>query len=145
MATLPPTDRRSDVSQDLRLALLVAVLLFVGSGVSLEDDFNISLTGMDSWAGLLHPYGLALLLAASLPLTFRRVAPLLVLTLTVAASLTYQALGQRPEPLPVGVLIALYTVAVMRRPLVATTAAAAYVVTLVVGIVSGWAPLTGSC
>jgi signal transduction histidine kinase len=142
MATLPPTDRRSDVSQDLRLALLVAVLLFVGSGVSLEDDFNISLTGTDSWAELLHPYGLALLLAASLPLTFRRVAPLPVLALTVAASLAYQALGQRPEPLPVGVLIALYTVAVMRRPLVATTAAAAYVVTLVVGIVSGWAPLT---
>ena len=88
------------------------------------------------------PYALLLVLAGSLPLTFRRFAPLPVLALTVAASLAYQALGQRPEPLPVAVLVALYTVAVLRRPLIASLAAAAYVVAFTLGALTGWAPLT---
>jgi signal transduction histidine kinase len=142
MATLSPADRRSAVSQDLRLALLVAVLLLVGSGVSLEDDFSISVTQVDGGPGLLRPAGLVLVLAGSLPLTFRRLAPLPVLALTGAASLAYQALGQRPEPLPLGVLIAIYTVAVMRRPLVASSAAAAYVIAVTLGALTRWAPLS---
>jgi signal transduction histidine kinase len=142
MATLSPADRRFGVSQDLPLAVLVAVLLLVGSGVSLEDDFSISLTELDGGPGLFRPAGLVLVLAGSLPLMFRRLAPLPVLAVTAAASLAYQALGQRPEPLPIGVLVAIYTVAVMRRPLVASSAAAAYVVAVTVGAVTGWAPLT---
>ena len=45
----------------------------------------------------------------------------------MTASLAYQALGLRPEPLPVGVLVAIYTVAVLRRPFIASLAASAYV------------------
>jgi signal transduction histidine kinase len=142
MASSPPSDVRRVLSQDLRLALLVALLLVVGSGVSLEDDFNISLTTGDDWSTLPGPYALLLVLAGSLPLTFRRIAPMSVLALTVGASLCYQALGQRPEPLPVGVLVAMYTVAVVRRPFIASLAAAGYVLAFTVGAVTGWAPLT---
>ena len=122
-----------------RLALLVALLLLVGSGVSLEDDFNLSVTSSD-WSSLPGPYALLLVLAGSLPLTFRRTAPAGA-GATVAASLAYQALGQRPEPLPVAVLVAIYTVAVLRRPFIASLAAAAYVA-FAVEALTGWAPLT---
>jgi signal transduction histidine kinase len=142
MATLPHADVRYVLSQDFRLALLVALLLMVGSGVSLEDDFNLSVNPSQDGSVLPGPYGLLLVLVGSLPLTFRRLAPLSVLALTVLASLAYQAVGQPPEPLPVGVLVALYTVAVLRRPLVASLAAAAYVATFSLGAMTGWAPLT---
>jgi signal transduction histidine kinase len=140
MATAPQSDVRHVLAQDFRLALLVALLLVVGSGVSLEDDFNLSVTAAGNV--LPGPYALLLALVGSLPLTFRRLAPLSVLALTVTASLAYQALGQRPEPLPIGVLVAIYTVAVLRRPLVASLAAAAYVLAFALGALSGWAPLS---
>lgn len=140
MATLPQSDARYVLSQDLRLALLVALLMVVGSGVSLEDDFNLTVTAAGSV--LPGPYAMLLVLAGSLPLAFRRFAPLTVLVLTVSASLAYQALGQRPEPLPISVLVALYTVAVLWRPLVASLAAAAYVLAFCLGALSGLAPLT---
>ena len=142
MDTTPPAEVRDAPSRDLPLALLVALLLVVGSGVSLEDDFSVSVTAGDSWSLLPSPYALLLVLAGSLPLAFRRFAPLPVLALTVAASLAYQALGERPEPLPVAVLVAVYTVAVLRRPLIAGLATAAYVVAFTVGALTGWAPLT---
>ena len=140
MVTLPQSDARYVLSHDFRLALLVALLMVVGSGVSLEDDFNLSVTAAGSV--LPGPYALLLALVGSLPLTFRRFAPLSVLVLTVSASLAYQALGQRPEPLPISVLVAIYTVAVLWRPLVASLAAAAYVLAFALGALSGWAPLT---
>jgi hypothetical protein len=65
-----------------------------------------------------------LVLVASLPLAFRRVAPLTVLAVTGAASAASPALGLQPEPLPLGVLVALYTVAVVGRPRVASVAPA---------------------
>jgi signal transduction histidine kinase len=141
MATLPQSDVRYVLSQDFRLALLLALLLVVGSGVSLEDDFNLSVTAAEE-SVLPGPYALLLALAGALPLTFRRFAPLSVLALTVAASLAYQAMGQRPEPLPISVLVAIYTVAVLRRPLVASLAAAAYVLVFSLGALSGLAPLS---
>jgi signal transduction histidine kinase len=136
----PQSDVRYVLSQDFRLAMLVALLLMVGSGVSLEDDFNLSVTSAGNV--LPGPYALLLALVGSLPLTFRRLAPLPVLALTVTASLAYQALGLRPEPLPISVLVAIYTVAVLRRPLVASLAASAYVLAFTVGALTGWAPLT---
>lgn len=140
MVTPPQSDVRYVLSQDFRLAMLVALLLMVGSGVSLEDDFNLSVTSAGNV--LPGPYALLLALVGSLPLTFRRLAPLSVLAMTVAASLAYQALGLRPEPLPISVLVAIYTVAVLRRPLVASLAASAYVLAFAVGAMTGWAPLT---
>ncbi len=50
---------------DLRVALLVAALLFVGTGVSLEDDFVLSVTG-DGWPRLPRPD--AVLMVLALPL-----------------------------------------------------------------------------
>jgi signal transduction histidine kinase len=140
MVMPPQSDVRHVLSQDFRLAMLVALLLMVGSGVSLEDDFNLSVTSAGNV--LPGPYALLLALVGSLPLTFRRLAPLPVLALTVTASLAYQALGLRPEPLPISVLVAIYTVAVLRRPLVASLAASAYVLAFTVGALTGWAPLT---
>ena len=141
MATQPP-EVRAVPAPDLGLALLVAVLLLVGSGVSLDDDFEVSLTGDDAWPGVPRPEVLLLVLAGSLPLIVRRIAPVTVLVVTAAASMAYQSLGLRPEPLPVGVLVALYTVTVLRRPLVAGLAATAYVVAFTVGALTGWAPLS---
>src|SRR5688572_14462243 len=63
MASVSPAHRRSAMSQDFRLALLVAVLLLVGSRVSLEDDFSISVTAVDGGLGAFLPYGLVLVLA----------------------------------------------------------------------------------
>jgi signal transduction histidine kinase len=140
MVMPPQSDVRYVLSQDFRLAMLVALLLMVGSGVSLEDDFNLSVTSAGNV--LPGPYALLLALVGSLPLTFRRLAPLPVLALTVTASLAYQALGLRPEPLPISVLVAIYTIAVLRRPLVASLAASAYVLAFTVGALTGWAPLT---
>ena len=140
MVMPPQSDVRHVLSQDFRLAMLVALLLMVGSGVSLEDDFNLSVTSAGNV--LPGPYALLLALVGSLPLTFRRLAPLPVLALTVTASLAYQALGLRPEPLPISVLVAIYTIAVLRRPLVASLAASAYVLAFTVGALTGWAPLT---
>jgi len=141
MATGPAAEAGPVRRRDIDLAVIVAVLLLVGSGVSLEDDFEVSLTG-DGWPGVPGLPGVLLVLIASLPLAFRRVAPLPVLAVTGAASLASPALGLEPEPLPLGVLVALYTVAVVRRPLVSSVAAAAYVVVFTMGTLIGVAPLT---
>jgi signal transduction histidine kinase len=141
--TAPSNARiRFPLAEDLLLALLVAALLVVGSGVSLEDDFTISLAGHDPWPSLPRPEAVLLLLVGSLPLTFRRVVPLTVLGLTATASLVYQSIGHRPEPLPLSVLVALYTVAVVRRPLICSMAAAVYVVVFTTASLTGLAPLT---
>jgi signal transduction histidine kinase len=132
---------RPTLADDVPLALLVAVLLLIGSGVSLEDDFEISLAGRDGWRAP-DPAVVLLVLGGSLPLAFRRRAPLVVLAVTAAASMAYQVAGHRPEPLPVGVLVALYTVAVVRRPQICLMAVTVYVVAFTVAALAGWTPLT---
>ena len=139
MKPLDPREMPSTAAQDLGLALLVALLLLVGTQVSVEDDFEFSLSAAP-W--LLAPGGLLLVLAGSLPLMFRRIAPLTVLTVCAAASLAYHAAGHRPLPLPLGVLVALYTVAVARGPLISSVAAAGYVGAVTVGTLTGWTLLS---
>jgi signal transduction histidine kinase len=56
--------------------------------------------------------------------------------------MAYQALGHTPQPLRLGALVALYTVAVVRRPIICLVAATVYVVTFTVSSLSGWTPLT---
>ena len=125
---------------DLLLATLVLALSLVGSGVSLEDDFRILVVdSRETW--LPEGIGLLVMVAASLPLALRRIAPLPVFAVVAAASVAYQVLGYRPEPLPLGVLVALYTVAVARRPAIATAAAAGYIAALTIGSASSWTPL----
>jgi signal transduction histidine kinase len=46
--------------------------------------------------------------------------------------LSYQVLGYAPEPLPLGVLVALYSVAVTRGPVVCSVAGACYLVVLAI-------------
>jgi signal transduction histidine kinase len=132
----------SVLAHDFRLSVVVAVLLLIGSRVSLEDDFAVSLTDGNGWPWLSGPVGLFFVLAGSLPLTFRRVAPLPVFAVTAAASLAYPALGYHPEPLPLGVLVALYTLAVTRKPLISSMAAAGYVFAFTVGTLTRWVPLS---
>jgi signal transduction histidine kinase len=138
----PSGTRPGRTVDDVPLALLVAVLLLIGTGVSLEDDFEISLTGSGPWPSAPNSEGLLLVLAGSLPLIVRRKAPLLVFALTAAASMTYQVLGLSPQPLRLGALVALYTLAVVRRPQICMLAATVYVIAFTVGSLSGWAPLT---
>jgi signal transduction histidine kinase len=137
-----PIRGRSRYLRDFAIAVLVAALLFIGSGVSLKDDFEISMSGGGIGRFLPDPWGTVLILCGSLPLTFRRAAPLTVFAVIVSASLGYRMLGYAPELLPVGVLIALYTVAVRRQPWVASVAGAVYIVTLIVETFTGWLPVT---
>jgi signal transduction histidine kinase len=132
----------SALLRDFLLALAVAALLFIGSGVSLEDDFEITLSGDGIGRWLPGPGASLVILAGSLPLTFRRIAPLTVFGIVAAASLAFRTLGYTPEPLPVGVLVALYTLAVARQPLIAGAAGAAYVFALTLESLTGWLTMT---
>jgi signal transduction histidine kinase len=142
MRASAPSPVPSTLLRDFMLALLVATLLFIGFGVSLEDEFEISLSseGIGRW--LPGPVGSLVVLAGALPLTFRKIAPLTVFGVVAAASLAYRTLGYTPEPLPLGVLVALYTVAVARQPLIASVAGVAYVLVLTLEAVTGWLPIT---
>jgi signal transduction histidine kinase len=132
----------SALLRDFLLALAVAALLFIGSGVSLEDDFEITLSGDGIGRWLPGPGASLVILAGSLPLTFRRIAPLTVFGIVAAASLAFRTLGYTPEPLPVGVLVALCTLAVARQPLIAGAAGAAYVFALTLESLTGWLTMT---
>jgi signal transduction histidine kinase len=117
------------IRQDAALAAFVALLALVGSGITLGDDFEVALLH-HAWPWLPGPGGLLLLVASTVPLVLRRVAPVTVFVVCGAASLGYQAIGYNPEPLPLGVLVALYSVAVIRGPLVCSVAGAAYLYAL---------------
>jgi signal transduction histidine kinase len=133
---------RAVLLQDLRLAGVVAVLALIGFGVSLGEDFQFGLATPHSGSFLPGPRALLEVAAETVPLTFRRAAPLAVFTLVAVASLATQELNRRPEPLPLGVLVALYTVAVLRRPVVAVLAAAAYLVALAMSGLTGLTPVS---
>src|SRR5690349_18397349 len=126
--------------QDALLALCVALLLWLGTAVTVQDDLWSEPPRVGSPLMPELPVAL-LLLGESLPLALRRVAPLAVLAVCVAASLGLQALHV-PTPLPVGVLVAVCTVAVRCRPLVSVGAAGIYLALLAGGIASGIAPLS---
>jgi signal transduction histidine kinase len=138
-SSLPPVPKPW-LSSDLPLALGVAVLTVLGSAVAVKDDIWAQAPDV---AGPLvpSPTELFLLLAGSLPLALRRVAPVTVFAVCAAAFLGLQGLG-RPAPLPLGVLVALYTVATRCRPFATGVAAAVYVAALLAGTVSGAAALS---
>jgi signal transduction histidine kinase len=128
------------IRRDLPAALLVVLLLEVGFEVALTDDFpeydiDDEMLPLPDWHGRL------MLLAGALVLAFRRLAPLPVFAVAAATSVGYQALGFRPAPLPLAVLVALFTVVLVRRPIVGGLAAGAYATALVVGSLTGAAPL----
>jgi signal transduction histidine kinase len=129
------------LGRDLWLALGVFLVLVVGTTVNLPEDLW---SRLPRFAADLLPDGdeMLLLLVGSLPLAFRRVAPLPVLGVCVTASLLVQAVEQEAAPLPLGVLVALYTVAVLRRPLVCGAATLGYVAALAAGGLTDWAPIS---
>jgi signal transduction histidine kinase len=135
------TPVRRIVGQDLRLAVIVAVLMVVGLGVSVEDDFEFAVAGDLTWPPP-HAGGVLLLLAQSLALIFRRVAPVTVLAFTILTAIAYQSLDVRPVPLYLGLLVAVYTVAVVRKPLISGVGAAAFMLACTVGALTGVTPMT---
>jgi signal transduction histidine kinase len=123
---------------DVALAVGVAVIALIGYGVSVVDAFPFLLVDHDGQPGVPISYALLEVAAEALPLIFRRAAPVLVFVLVAGASLADEALNRHPEPLPLAVLVALYTLAVMRRPLVAGIAAACYLVGLTADTATAW-------
>lgn len=132
MTVTAPAPARKPLARDLAVALLVAALLEVGSAASSTDDDLLPPP---------DPAGRLLVTAGALSLTFHRMAPLPVFTLNVGADLAYRMLGDRPAPLPLGVLVALVAVSLAGRPLVSGAAAAGYVAALVAGALTGVTPL----
>jgi signal transduction histidine kinase len=118
--------------RDLGLAVLVAGLQVIGSGIALDPD--VKTDPAPGQAGML------LLLTGALALTFRRAAPLPVLAVNITASLAYQVLDHQPLPLPLAVLVALYTVAV-GRPALGGCLGAGYAVAFAVGSLDAAAPM----
>jgi signal transduction histidine kinase len=115
----------------------VTLLMLIGTGVSLEDDFGISIS-RSSTAWLPGFEGLVLVVAGSLVLAVRRVLPVAVFVVAGLSTMGYELLGYGPEPLPLAVLVALYTVAVNRRPIIAFAAAAGYVLVFTLIALVGW-------
>jgi signal transduction histidine kinase len=117
------------------LALLITGLTyasFVGVGTPEEGD-------------RLHPadsFGAMLLLAQTVPLVWRRRAPLLVFTVVCLAFLAFEAVGYHAPPLPFAPLIALFTVAARSAPPVAAMTAAAMATCTVVAALIHNDPLT---
>jgi signal transduction histidine kinase len=137
-----PTRRAGVGLTDLHVAGAVALLTVIGLGVSVADDFPFLAVDPDTQS--LLPEGRAVLeaVAEAAPLVFRRIAPLRVFGLVAGVSLLDEALNRHPEPLPLAVLVALYTLAVMRRPLVAVIAAAGYVAALALDAATAWTDVT---
>jgi signal transduction histidine kinase len=128
------------LNRDLLLALLITALQLTGFEVSLTDDG----LGLRDDARLQQhgKAGVSLLVLGTMALTFRQVAPVAVLVLNCTVCLAYQALAYRPPPLPLGVLVALFSVAVLRRPLICAGAAVLVLLAFSAGALSRVAPLT---
>src|SRR3954462_7424258 len=98
MALSPSAHPSSIARHDLPLAIVVTVLLLIGTGVSLEDDWVIAIAGAGHRVWLPAPGGLTLVLGSGLVLAFRHLAPVTGFAVNAGASLAYQALGYRPQP-----------------------------------------------
>jgi signal transduction histidine kinase len=131
--------RHRGLTRDVVLSLLVTALILAGvvgklSEVPLTDDPQVHVNS--------NVLGLSLLVVGTLSLTFRQLAPVPVLLINGLAFLSYQALDYRPPPLPLGLLVALFTVALMHRPLVSAGATCIAVLVLIGDSLTRLAPLT---
>ena len=81
--------------------------------------------------------GLGLVLLGSLPLAWRRLAPLPVLAVTAISAFLVELLGYAPPPLPFAVLVALFTVAEVLSYRVSAAATGAVVASLAVVALAG--------
>jgi signal transduction histidine kinase len=104
-------------------------------------------SAVDRHGSLRHPAGVILpvVLAQTLPLALRRVGPLAVLAITLASAVVFNLVYADSPTLPVGVVVALYTVAAHCDRRAAVRAGAATAVSLPVAVlVATPAESTGS-
>jgi len=136
-----PTDHAGVGPADLGIAGAVALLTVIGLGLTVADD--LPLVTLDPDSPSLLPEWRAVLgaVAEAAPLVFRRIAPLRVFLLVATVSLVDEVMNRHPQPLPLAVLVALYTLTVMRRPRVAAIAAAGYLVALALAT-TAWTDVT---
>jgi signal transduction histidine kinase len=129
--------RRSVVDpamRDVLLALIAAGLSLVSLAGKISqvpsDDQIVPFLEAD---GL----GLGLVLLGTLPLAWRRQAPLPVLAVTAISVFVVASLGYAPPPLPFGVVVALFTVAEVASFRVSAAATGAVVASLAVTALAG--------
>ncbi|MGZ8651586.1 MAG: sensor histidine kinase [Actinomycetota bacterium] len=116
---------------------LIATLLTAASLVGLLENLQLDLPegGTDARHRTLDTLGFTLVLAQTVPLAWRRVAPVLVLAVCTSAMFLYFTLGYFPSFASFGFVLALYTVAAHRNRRVSIPAAltiAAVVLTILV-------------
>jgi signal transduction histidine kinase len=100
------------IVQDALCAVVLTATSLVGVVAHLNVDLpegpaDVAVRGLDA-------LGIALILLQTVPLAWRRTAPLLVLSVTAAAFVLFSLLGYFPSFAGLGFLVALYTVAAHR-------------------------------
>ena len=120
--------------RDVLLALIAAGLSLVSLAGKISqvpsDDEVVPFLEADG-------VGLGLVLLGSLPLAWRRLAPLPVLAVTAISAFLVESLGYAPPPLPFAVLVALFTVAEVLSYQVSAAATGAVVASIAVVALAG--------
>jgi signal transduction histidine kinase len=126
--------RRWALSDPLVQDALIALLLTAASLIGLLTQLHVDLPegGTDGHPGL-DGIGLALALLQTVPLVWRRVAPIAVLVIVTTATFLFFTLGYFPSFASFGYLLALYTVAAHRerRTSIPAALASVFVVVLI--------------
>ena len=123
----PGLARRWALSDPLAQDALIAALLTAASLVGLLTELHVDLPegGTDSGNPGLDGLGLALALLQTVPLVWRRVAPIAVLAVVTSAMFLFFTMGYFPSFASFGYLLALYTVAAHRERRISIPAALA--------------------
>ena len=121
----PP--RRRTLSNPVVQDTVIASLLTAASLVGLLENLHLDLPegGTDARNRNLDTLGFTLALLQTVPLVWRRVAPVAVLAVTTSAMFLYFALGYFPSFASFGFLLALYTVGAHRERRISIPAALA--------------------
>ena len=129
----PRLTRRWALSDPLVQDALIAAFLTAASLVGLLKQLHVDLPegGAESGNPSLDGLGLALALLQTVPLVWRRVAPIVVFAVVASATFLFFTLGYFPSFASFGFLLALYTVAAHRERLISIPAALASVFVVV--------------
>jgi signal transduction histidine kinase len=129
----PRLTRHWALSDPLVQDALIAAFLTAASLVGLLKQLHVDLPegGAESAAPGLDGLGLALALLQTVPLVWRRVAPIAVLAVITSATFLFFTLGYFPSFASFGFLLALYTVAAHRERRISIPAALASVFVVV--------------
>jgi signal transduction histidine kinase len=127
------------LGQDTLIASLLTTLSLVGLLVHLHVDLPEG--GTDSMNRNLDVLGVILALLQTVPLAWRRVAPVAVLALTSCAMFLFFFLGYLPSFASFGFLLALYTVAAHRHRRISIPAAVASAVVVLMLLIGSKEPI----